>query len=177
MRDMADTAGANADNAFEKATAGGRFGNVRKPRQAREAPMFDRIVHANDGSEPAFHALSLALAIAKQNQSEIHMVAVEEIDYVPEFIEEVREEIGTAARRFHKVLQRARAMAEERQIKLHTHVLAGHPVRDIVEIAEELDADLLIIGSKGHSRVYDRLIGSRANRIMHLAKCPVLIVK
>jgi nucleotide-binding universal stress UspA family protein len=110
--------------------------------------MFNKILHANDGSEHAFHALTLALAIAKQNASELHMVSVEEIDYMPEFIEEVREETGTAARRFHIVLQRARAMAEGRQIKLHTHVLAGHPVRDIVELAAQLKVELLVIGAK-----------------------------
>ena len=43
--------------------------------------MFAKILHANDGSEHAFHALSLALAVAKQNNSELHMVSVEEIDY------------------------------------------------------------------------------------------------
>jgi len=43
--------------------------------------MFAKILHANDGSEQAFHALSLALAIAQQNNSELHMVSVEEIDY------------------------------------------------------------------------------------------------
>ena len=64
--------------------------------------MFGKILHANDGSDHAFHALSLALAIARQNQSELHMVCVEEIPYMPEFIEEVREETGTAARRFHR---------------------------------------------------------------------------
>src|SRR5882672_1813954 len=128
--------------------------------------MFNKILHANDGSDHAFHALSLALAIAQQNNSELHMVSVEEIDYMPEFIEEVREETGTAARRFHTVLQRARAMAEERGVKLHTHVLAGHPVRDVVELAAELKVDLLVIGAKGHSAVYERLIGSRADRIM-----------
>src|ERR1700693_2238288 len=90
--------------------------------------MFRKILHANDGSEHAFHALTLALAIAKQNGSELHMVSVEEIDYMPEFIEEVRQEVGTAARRFHTVLQRSRAMAEESRVKLHTHVMAGHPV-------------------------------------------------
>jgi len=91
--------------------------------------MFSRILHANDGSEHAFHALTVALAIAKQNESALHMVSVEEIDYMPEFVEEVREETGTAARRFHTVLQRARALAEESQVKLNTHVVAGHPVR------------------------------------------------
>ena len=139
--------------------------------------MFNKILHANDGSDHAFHALSLALAIAQQNNSELHMVSVEEIDYMPEFIEEVREETGTAARRFHTVLQRARAMAEERGVKLHTHVLAGHPVRDVVELAAELKVDLLVIGAKGHSAVYERLIGSRADRIMQLAHCPVLVAK
>jgi nucleotide-binding universal stress UspA family protein len=139
--------------------------------------MFKKILHANDGSEPAFHALSLALTIAKQNASELHMVCVEEIDYMPEFIEEIREETGTAARRFHKVLQRARAKAEENHIKLHIHVIAGHPVRDIVQLAEELKAELLIIGATGHSALYERLIGSRADRIVQLAHCPVLVVK
>jgi nucleotide-binding universal stress UspA family protein len=139
--------------------------------------MFSRILHANDGSKHAFHALTVALAIAKQNDSDLHMVSVEEIDYMPEFIEEVREETGTAARRFHGVLQRARAMAEESHVKLHTHVVAGHPVRDVVKLAADLKVELLVIGARGHSALYERLVGSRADRIMHLAQCPVLIVK
>jgi nucleotide-binding universal stress UspA family protein len=139
--------------------------------------VFSKILHANDGSEHAFHALAMALAMAKQNNSDLHMVSVEEIDYMPEFIEEVRQQTGTAARRFHKVLQRARAMAEASHVKLNTHVIAGHPVRDIVELAKELEVELLVIGATGHSALYDRLIGSRADRIVHLAPCPVLVVK
>ena len=139
--------------------------------------MFGKILCANDGSERAFHALALAITIAKENDSELHMVSVEEIDYMPEFIEEVREEIGTAARRFHTVLQRARAMAEKDHVKLHTHVLAGHPVRDIVELAADLKVDLLVIGSAGHSEIYERMLGSRADRLVHLAGCPVLVVR
>jgi nucleotide-binding universal stress UspA family protein len=139
--------------------------------------MFSRILHANDGSEHAFHALSLALAIARQNSSELHMICVEEIDYMPEFIEEVREETGTAARRFHSVLQRARGVAEQSHVKLHCHVIAGHPVRDIVRLAADLKVQLLVIGATGHSAIYERMIGSRADRIMQLAQCPVLVVK
>jgi nucleotide-binding universal stress UspA family protein len=139
--------------------------------------MFSKILHANDGSDHAFRALALALTLAKQNNSELHMVSVEEIDYMPEFIEEVREETGTAGRRFRKVLQRARAMAEDSHVKLDTHVIAGHPVRDIVELAKELKVELLVIGATGHSALYERLIGSRADRIVQLAHCPVLVVK
>jgi nucleotide-binding universal stress UspA family protein len=105
------------------------------------------------------------------------MVSIEEIDYMPEFIEDVREETGTAARRFHTVVARSRAMAEEHQVKLEPHVIAGHPVRDIVDLARDLKADLLIVGASGHSALYDRMIGSRADRIVHLAPCPVLVVK
>jgi nucleotide-binding universal stress UspA family protein len=139
--------------------------------------VFRKILHANDGSEHAFRALAVALAIARQNDSDLHMVSVEEIDYMPEFIEEVREETGTAARRFHKVLQRARATAEDSHVNLRTHVIAGHPVRDIVELAKELEVELLVIGATGHSALYERLIGSRADRIVQLAHCPVLVVK
>jgi nucleotide-binding universal stress UspA family protein len=139
--------------------------------------MFSKILHANDGSEQAFHALALALAIARQNNSELHMVSVEEIDYMPEFLEEVREETGTAARRFHGVLKRARAMAEAAQVQLITHVITGHPVRDVVLLAADLKVDLLVIGATGHSALYERMIGSRADRIVQLAQCPVLVVK
>jgi nucleotide-binding universal stress UspA family protein len=68
-------------------------------------------------------------------------------------------------------------MAEDQGLKLHTHVLAGHPVRDIVELAAELKVDLLVIGSAGHSELYERMLGSRADRLVHLAPCPVLVVR
>jgi len=139
--------------------------------------MFGKILHANDGSEHAFRALALALAIAKQNGSELHIVCVEEIPYLPEFMEEIREATGIAARYFHGVLQRARSMAEQSHVRLHTHVVAGHPVRDIVKLAAEMEAELLVIGATGHSAIYERLVGSRADRIIQLAQCPVLIVK
>jgi len=139
--------------------------------------MFKTILIANDGSDHAFHALALALTMAKQCGASLHMVSVEEIPYIPETIEEVRQETGAADRRFHGVLQKARAMAQEQQIDLKTHVIAGHPVRDIIDLVRELEADLLVVGGRGHSALYDRMIGSRASRIVHLAPCPVLVVK
>ncbi len=139
--------------------------------------MFSKVLHANDGSDHAFRALALALRIAEENHSELHMVCVEEIDYMPEFIEEVREEAGTAARRFHASLQRARAMADEQRVPLKTHVIAGHAVRDILKLAEDLNVDLLVIGGTGHSGFYERMLGTTAARLVHMAKCPVLVVK
>jgi nucleotide-binding universal stress UspA family protein len=139
--------------------------------------VFSKILHANDGSDHAFNALTLALKIAKQSNAELHMICVEEIDYLPETMEDVRQETGVAGRRFHSVVNRARSKAEEAQVKLKTHVVAGHPVRDIVDLARDLKADLLVVGASGHSALYDRMIGSRADRIVHLAPCPVLVVR
>ena len=139
--------------------------------------MFKKILHANDGSDNAFDAFSVALGLAQENGAELHMVSVEEIPYLPETIEEVREDAGVERRRFHTVVNRARAMAGARGVELHTHVLAGHPVRDIVDLAADLKADLLVVGASGHSALYDRMIGSRADRIVHLSPCPVLVVR
>ncbi len=50
-------------------------------------------------------------------------------------------------------------------------------MRDIVELAAKLKVDLVVIGARAHSALYGRLVGSRADRIMQLAQCPVLVVK
>jgi nucleotide-binding universal stress UspA family protein len=68
-------------------------------------------------------------------------------------------------------------MAEAAQVQLITHVITGHPVRDVVLLAADLKVDLLVIGATGHSALYERMIGSRADRIVQLAQCPVLVVK
>ena len=137
--------------------------------------MFDKILHASDGSEQAFQALTLALALAKQNNSEMHMVCVEEAPYVSELIGEARD---ATKRRAHRGRSPARAqLAEERQVTLHTHIITGHPVHDIITLAADLDANLLVFGARGHSSFYGRLIGSKAERITQLARCPVLVVK
>jgi Universal stress protein family len=78
-----------------RVAAGGHSAASHRLKQSRlrfwEASMFTRILCADDGSERAFRALSLAIAIAKAAGAELHMVSVEEIDYMPEFIEEIRE--------------------------------------------------------------------------------------
>src|SRR5262252_1127233 len=71
------------------------------------AQTFKTILHANDGSEPAFRALALAINIAKQDAAALHLVCVEEIPPMPEYLEEIREAKGTAARRFHTVVERS----------------------------------------------------------------------
>ena len=142
-----------------------------------EGVVFRRVLHANDGSDPAFRALALAIKLAKQNNAELHLVCIEEIPPMPEYIEEIREARGTAARWFHSVVERVRHSAEQSGLDLHVHLLSGHPVRMIVDLVSQIGADLLVIGATGHSALYERMIGSRADRIVQMAACPVLVVK
>jgi nucleotide-binding universal stress UspA family protein len=139
--------------------------------------LFRKILLAYDGSEQAFNAFKLALAIATQTGGEIHIVSVGEVDYIPQFVEDVREQKGVAVHRLRSFLFRARALTSQSNVKLHSHILVGHPVRAIVRLARELNADLLVIGAKGHSALYERVVGSRASQIMQVARCPVLVVK
>ena len=91
--------------------------------------IFKNILHANDGSGAAFHALSLALTIAWQTKSQLHVVCVNELPYLAEFMDEVDQTMEAGAQRIEGVVMRANAMAKARDIALETHVIAGDPVR------------------------------------------------
>jgi nucleotide-binding universal stress UspA family protein len=150
-------------------------GNKAKISQTGGSLMFRTILHANDGSVYAVNALKLALGIAKKDLAELHTVSVEERGHMPEL--EGQSETAAKTLRFDKTLQRARALAEESHVKLRTHVLTGHPVQNVIKLATDLNADLIVVGASGHSALYDRMIGSRAQRILYHATCPVLVVK
>jgi nucleotide-binding universal stress UspA family protein len=142
-----------------------------------ERDMFTTILHADDGSEGAAKGLQLAIGLAKQGGATLHIVSVEEIPDFPETIAEVKGEKRIADRHYRAILRRAEALAESAGLEPHTHLLTGHAVRDILRLADELGADLLVIGATGHSTFYERLIGGRADKLVDLAPCPVLVAK
>ena len=139
--------------------------------------MFHRILHANDGSEGAIKALAMAITLATENRAELHMICVEEMPYFPTSIDEVKEERDEENHRFRKVIARAQSQAAHQNVTLHPHVVAGHAVRDIVSFVEGHGIDLLVVGFMGHSALYDRIIGSTAERLVRLAPCTVMVVK
>ena len=139
--------------------------------------MFKTILLANDGSEGADKALVLAVGLAKQAGADLHMVCIEELSEFPETIGEVADEKRMAGRFYRPVVRRAEQLAEKQGVKLTTHLIAGHPVRDIILLAGDLKADLLVIGATGHSTFYERVLGTRADRLVDLSPCPVLVAK
>lgn len=139
--------------------------------------MYRTILYANDGSQGAFKALTAALDMAKLTGAHLHMISVEELPQFAEVMDEVRAAKAAADHRYRAVIRRAEEAAKERGVALETHVVAGHPVASIVDLATQLGADLLVVGATGYARLFGRMIGSRATRIVEVAECSVLVVK
>lgn len=74
-------------------------------------------------------------------------------------------------------LERAAVPLRERGLAVETVVREGYPATAIEEEAKARDADLVVIGTRGHSGVKHLLLGSVAERVVQKAPCPVLAVK
>lgn len=142
-----------------------------------------RILLATDGSEEASLAARTAVDLAHKTDSELHIVNVGLQDYgypiysVPE-LEDVRgipEEVTQEAR---KLLD-----AEVEQVKaaggsvVGAHLGMGRPDVEIVKLAEEIGAGLIVMGSRGHGGVRRALLGSVSDSVVRHAHCPVLVVR
>ena len=138
---------------------------------------YKRILHGLDGSEGSFKALEHAIGLANRYGAEIHTISVEEVPHYPGTVGEVVESKQAANGRYGHAMQRARQMAKERGVELQCHVLIGHEVKTIVEFIKEQGFDLLVIGFMGHSKLYDRVMGSTCQGLVRLAGCAVLVVR
>jgi nucleotide-binding universal stress UspA family protein len=139
--------------------------------------MFKKILIANDGSAGAFKALGAALSLAHSQKAPLHMISVEEIQWIPGSREEVIGDKELADRKFAEVVANAEAEAKRRRVKLVTQIVVGHPVQAIVDFIARDGFDLLVTGFMGHSALYNRVIGSTTDRLVELAPCTVLVVK
>lgn len=68
-------------------------------------------------------------------------------------------------------------LAEKELSAVTAHVLIGSPGTMIAELAEELDADMVIVSSHGRTGLVRAALGSVAERVVRLCKCPVLVLK
>jgi nucleotide-binding universal stress UspA family protein len=57
------------------------------------------------------------------------------------------------------------------------HVEFGKPSETLVRVAEEVGADLIVLGTNPHSALHRRLIGATANKVLNRANCSVLVVR
>lgn len=142
-----------------------------------------KILLATDGSEEATLAARTAVDIADKTNSELHVVYVgEEYGYpiyavVPEY-EYARTIQENLEQEVRKLLD-----AEVEQVKaaggtvVGAHFGMGRPDEEIVKLAEEIGAGLIVMGSQGRGGVRRSLMGSVSDSVVRHAHCPVMVVR
>jgi nucleotide-binding universal stress UspA family protein len=136
--------------------------------------MFETIVLAVDGSQPSDRAVDYAGRLAKESGSRIVAVHVKEIM------------AGRAAGPVHvdedEILGRVRGQIKQFNddgIKAELQVttsMTGGPAHIIADAAEKESADIIVTGTRGHTALAGAFLGSVAQRLLHVAPCPVLVV-
>ena len=138
--------------------------------------MFKNIVCATDGSENADRALRYAKSIASGDGNKLTVVHVTEL-YASHLAagtpvhadeEEVRAKLK-------KVVSELSDEGIDATLKVVTH-RGVQPAHEIADLAEDVSADLIVVGTRGHEPLIGLLLGSVTQRLLHLAQCPVLAV-
>jgi nucleotide-binding universal stress UspA family protein len=142
--------------------------------------MFKSIVVGTNGSETADIALSRAVNLARITGATLHVVSAYEP--APARVGGSRPPAEAADWdisphfKVDAVLDRATDIAQADGVKIEVHGPKGDAASAILGVAEQHDADLIVLGSKG-MRGARRVLGSVPNKVSHHAPCDLLIVQ
>ena len=145
--------------------------------------MFQSIVVGTDGSETAGEAVREAIELAKAVGASIELLSA----YEPVSNQRLREEARQAPEdlqwsinprkdvdaTLHHAVERAAAAG----VTTREHAREGDAADAILDVAEELGADLIVVGNKGMTGAKRFLLGSVPNKVSHHAPCSVLIIR
>jgi nucleotide-binding universal stress UspA family protein len=142
-----------------------------------------RILAPTDFSEPGDLAVKRAARMAARADGELHLahVIAARIGYaeMPEMMlppmEDLVEEMCAAARK--RLEKLAESLEDAPAAAIHVEESLGRPADAIVALAREIGADLIVMGSHGHTGLLHVLLGSTAERVVREAPCDVLVVK
>jgi nucleotide-binding universal stress UspA family protein len=142
--------------------------------------MFKSIVVGTNGTDTADIAVSRAVELAKLTGATLHVVSAYEP--APARVggsqppAEAAEWAITPHFKVDAVLDRATDIAKGGGIEIEVHGPKGDAASAILSVAEEADADLIVLGSKGMQGAR-RVLGSVPNKVSHHAPCDLLIVQ
>lgn len=141
----------------------------------------EKILVPIDFSDYSKSALRYAVNFAKFFNAEIILVyVVEPVIYPPDFsmgqiaIPTVTTEFDERAKEELNKLAKNQIPS---QVKVSTVIKTGKPFIEIIDTAAEVNADLIIIATHGHSGVEQILFGSTAEKVVRKAPCPVLTLR
>jgi nucleotide-binding universal stress UspA family protein len=139
--------------------------------------MFETIVWATDGSESADRALPYATAIARENSASLLVVHCVEFFAGPR---SGREAVLADEDELQAKIRRQVAEMTADGVDAKVEIISGSTLEGaahlIADAAREAGADLLIVGTRGHTPLAGLLLGSVTERLLHLGPCPVLAI-
>lgn len=138
-----------------------------------------KILLATDGSKEAVLAARAAVELSEKTGSELHVVhAWQPIPHyaypslAPEKYDPPYEQ--GARQILDEQVERIKAAGGT---VAHTHLRVGAAAKEIVELAEEIGAGLIVVGSRGLGGIRRALMGSVSDSVVRHAHCPVLITR
>jgi nucleotide-binding universal stress UspA family protein len=144
-------------------------------------PVFRRIVVPTDFSAGAEKAWVLAQRVAKACASELVLVHVladpPPEDEGPFSLEEARKVYARAKEWVENTLESWRVAAAGEGLTVRVALRTGVAYQEIVALATEEHADLVVIGTHGRGGIDRALLGSVTDRAVRMAPCPVLTVR
>jgi nucleotide-binding universal stress UspA family protein len=137
------------------------------------------ILIATDGSPSAHEAVAFGLELAAEQTAEAVVVhVVPAVDIVPTSGFGMMGALPHPPSADDRVaLDEALTIAAEQGVSARTELLFGNPVDEIVAYADSIDADLIVVGSRGHGAVASALLGSVSQAVLHEARRPVLVFR
>ncbi len=139
-----------------------------------------RILVATDGSSDAERAVDFAAALAKDTGSAFFIVTVGSDVSSPDVQALARAEggLGEALELLsNQILEKARHRAQRKGLaQMDSHVAWGDPAASILEAAQAVKADIIVVGRRGRGRLTGLLLGSVSQKLVSLAPCPVIVV-
>jgi nucleotide-binding universal stress UspA family protein len=142
--------------------------------------MLSKILVPVDGSENSFraldHAIFLSTKIQEAQTTVMYIIEDQPSLYIysPKTMEKVRADYK---RESTKILERCKEMANKSGINIHTVIFEGDPASKIIGYSEMEKFDIIIMGSRGMGKFKEVILGSVSNKVLHHAKCSVMLVR
>jgi nucleotide-binding universal stress UspA family protein len=136
--------------------------------------MFNKILFPLDRSREAQEAIAVAIDLVQKYQSQLILLSVIE---TPDLDAEVIDDpVMQSAEAIDQLLHSAQALFAKRGIQAEILQREGKPAFTICDVADELNVNLIVMGSRGIGLDLEHTADSVASRVINLSPCPVLIV-
>jgi len=135
-----------------------------------------RILVGHDGSQDADDAFDSALDFGALCGARLQVVSVATLPEPPTRVE-TEAAIEAATQAYEDVFEGLRRRAKERGVDLESRILVGHAAEQILRLAADTHADLIVVGHRGRSAIREWLFGSTSRRVVAHATCSVLVVR